>query len=131
MMRDPDALLPLTPVAFHILLALAQGTCHGYAVMRQVSVATPQTSHVGTTTIYRAISRLVAAGLVADAGKRPSRLDDDERRRYYRLTPWGLLVAQAEARRLAQLVGYARAALPLADAEMKGDAASFQVAVRG
>jgi len=131
MMRDPDALLPLTPVAFHILLALAQGKCHGYAVMRQVSVATPQTAHVGTTTIYRAISRLVASGLVADAGERPSRLGDDERRRYYRLTPWGLLVAQAEARRLTQLVGYARTALPLVDAEMKGDTASFRVAARG
>jgi len=84
------------------MLALAPGERHGYAVMDATAL--------NAGTVYRAIKRLVAAGLVAPAA-RPTPPSDDERRRYYRLTPRGRAVAQAETRRLARLVGYAHAAL--------------------
>ncbi len=105
MTHDLDALVsvtPVTPVAFHIMLALATGERHGYAIMDATALS--------AGTIYRAIKRLVAAGLVAPDVRPPSP-NDDERRRYYRLTPQGRAVAQAETRRLARLVGDARAAL--------------------
>jgi len=102
MTHDLDARAPVTPVTFHIMLALAPGERHGYAVMDATAL--------NAGTVYRAIKRFVAAGLVAPAA-RPTPPSDDERRRYYRLTPRGRAVAQAETRRLARLVGYAHAAL--------------------
>ena len=105
MTQDPDArvpVAPVTPVAFHILLALATGERHGYAIMDAAALS--------AGTVYRMIKHLVAAGLVTPA-TRPTPPSDDERRRYYRLTPRGRAVAQAETRRLARLVGYAHAAL--------------------
>ena len=96
-------LTPLTPVAFHILLALAAGERHGYAIMRATDL--------DAGTVYRAIKRLRATGLVAASDERTTPESDDERRRYYCLTPRGRPVAQAETRQLARLVAYARAAL--------------------
>ncbi len=96
-------LTPLTPVAFHILLALAAGVRHGYAIMRATDL--------DAGTVYRAIKRLRATGLVAASDERTTPESDDERRRYYCLTPRGRAVAQAETRQLARLVAYARAAL--------------------
>jgi len=106
MTPDPAArvpLTPLTPVAFHILLALAAGERHGYAIMRATDL--------DAGTVYRAIKRLCATGLVVASDERTTLENDDERRRYYGLTPWGRAVAQAETRRLARLVAYARATL--------------------
>jgi len=105
MTHDLDALVsvtPVTPVAFHIMLALATGERHGYAIMDATALS--------AGTVYRMIKHLVAAGLVTPA-TRPTSTSDDERRRYYRLTPWGRVVAQAETRRLTRLVGHARAVL--------------------
>ena len=96
-------LTPLTPVAFHILLALASGERHGYAVMRATDL--------DAGTVYRAIKRLCATGLVAASDERTTPESDDERRRYYCLTPRGRAVAQAETRQLTRLVAYAHAAL--------------------
>jgi DNA-binding MarR family transcriptional regulator len=97
------SLTPLTLVAFHILLALASGERHGYAIMRATDL--------DAGTVYRVIKRLRATGLVVASDERTMLANDDERRRYYCLTPQGRAVAQAETRRLARLVAYARAAL--------------------
>lgn len=105
----PDAFLPLTPVAFEILLALADGEQHGYSVMREVErrSAGAVTLHPGT--LYRALARLLEAGLIAELDERPDPRNDDERRRYYQLTDRGIAVARAEAERLASQVSAARA----------------------
>lgn len=96
-----DAFLPLTPVAFEILLALADGEQHGYSVMREVErrSAGAVTLHPGT--LYRALARLLESGLIEELDERPEPEHDDERRRYYQLTALGIAVARAEAERLA------------------------------
>jgi DNA-binding PadR family transcriptional regulator len=104
---SPDAHLPLTAATFHILLSLSDGERHGYAIMTEVGVRTSGTVKLGPGTLYTALKRLVEGGLVTEAGERPDR-DDDERRRYYRLTPLGRAVARAEARRLDEIVRFAR-----------------------
>lgn len=103
----PDAHLPLTPATFHILLALSDGERHGYAIMAEVRERTRGTVKLGPGTLYTALKRLVDSGVVLEAGERSGR-DDDERRRYYRLTPLGRAVARAEARRLEEMVRLAR-----------------------
>jgi DNA-binding PadR family transcriptional regulator len=105
---DPRALLPLTPAAFHIMLALAAGECHGYGIMQEVERITGGQVHVGPGTLYRSIQRMLLDHLIEEAGEARESDDDDERRRYYRLTPFGRDVARAEARRLASLVTAAR-----------------------
>lgn len=104
---SPDAHLPLTAATFHILLSLSDRERHGYAIMTEVAVRTSGTVKLGPGTLYTALKRLVEDGLVMEAGERPGR-DDDERRRYYRLTPLGRGVARAEARRLDEIVRFAR-----------------------
>jgi DNA-binding PadR family transcriptional regulator len=106
---DPDAQLPLTPAVFHILLALADQDRHGYAIILDIAERTGGAMRLGTGTLYTAISRLLEQGLVEEPDERPDAGEDDERRRYYRLTPFGRDVANAEARRLAALVKMARA----------------------
>jgi DNA-binding PadR family transcriptional regulator len=104
---SPDAHLPLTPATFHILLSLFDGERHGYAIMTEVGERTRGTVKLGPGTLYTALKRLVDSGVVLEAGERRGR-DDDERRRYYRLTPLGRAVARAEARRLNEMVRLAR-----------------------
>lgn len=99
----------LTPAAFHILLALADGERHGYAVMREVEALTEGALRLGPETLYGTIKRLLAGGLIAESDERPDPALDDERRRYYWLTPLGERVAADEARRLARIVDAARA----------------------
>jgi DNA-binding PadR family transcriptional regulator len=106
---DPESLLPLTPAVFYILLALSEGEMHGYAIMHEVSALTEGKLKIGPGTLYGAISRLVAARLIEESDERPDPTLDDERRRYYRLTPFGKSVASAETRRLEALVRTARA----------------------
>jgi DNA-binding PadR family transcriptional regulator len=101
--------LPLTPAAFSILLALAGGEKHGYAIMREIAGAGEGALRIGPGTLYRSIKQLLAAGMIEPAGDRPDPALDDERRRYYRLTAFGLRVTQAEAARLARLVSQAGA----------------------
>jgi DNA-binding PadR family transcriptional regulator len=98
----------LTPAAFHILLALADGERHGYGIMQEVLAFTAGTLRLGPGTLYGTIGRLLAAGLIAESSERPDPKLDDERRRYYRLTPAGRRAATAEAQRLARLVAAAQ-----------------------
>jgi DNA-binding PadR family transcriptional regulator len=99
---------PLSAVVFEILLALAGEERHGYDIMREVERRTGGNLSLYPGTLYRAIGRLVADGLIQELEQRPARRDDDERRRYYRLTPRGRLAAETEARRLAAQVRVAR-----------------------
>jgi DNA-binding PadR family transcriptional regulator len=113
--RSSDALLPLTPIAFEILLALLDEDLHGYAVLQQVEQRVGSSLPLRTGTLYRALARLLDTGLIEeiDAADRPARTvkthEDDERRRYYRVTPLGRQIAKAEAQRLADQVAAARA----------------------
>jgi DNA-binding PadR family transcriptional regulator len=106
--RDPEELLPLTPAVFHILLALADTERHGYGIMQEIALRTDGKVRMGPGTLYGSIKRMLAEGLIEELGERPDPDLDDERRRYYRLTDFGLRVAQVEARRLAQLVNVAQ-----------------------
>lgn len=115
--RDPHDLLPLTPAMFHVLVALAGGDLHGYAVIKDVSARTAGRVELGTGTLYGIIKRLLADGLVIESKRRPAAAQDDERRRYYRLTPFGKLVVTAETTRLEAMVDAARATLMLRKAK--------------
>jgi DNA-binding PadR family transcriptional regulator len=107
-MDDAASLLPLPPVTFHILLALADEDRHGYAVIQDVAVRTGGELKLSAGTLYRSIQRMLEQGLIVETRDRPAPEDDDERRRYYRITKFGVEVARAEARRLSQLVKFAR-----------------------
>jgi DNA-binding PadR family transcriptional regulator len=106
---DVLALLPLPLATFHILLALADEDRHGYAILQEVAARTEGEVKLSAGTLYRSIHRMLEDGLVVELRERPAPEDDDERRRYYRITPFGAAVARAEARRLAGLVRQARA----------------------
>jgi DNA-binding PadR family transcriptional regulator len=101
---EPQALLPLPTAAFHILLALTGGERHGYSIMQEVVRGSDGKVKLGPGTLYRSIRRLLDDGLIEESNERPVPELDDERRHYYRLTPFGLRVAKAEAERLAELV---------------------------
>ena len=106
---DPETLLPLQPAAFHILLALGAGDRHGYAIIQDVARRTQNQLRLGAGTLYRSLQRMLEQGLIVEIAE-PAETDrDDERRRYYRITPYGESVARAEARRLTELVRLARA----------------------
>lgn len=105
---DPGALLPLPVAAFHILLALVEGERHGYAIMQETARSSAGKVNLGPGTLYRSLRRLLADGLIEESDERPVAELDDERRHYYRLTPFGLSVARAEAQRLADLVRMAQ-----------------------
>jgi DNA-binding PadR family transcriptional regulator len=107
--RDAEALLPLTPAVFQILLALAGGERHGYSIMREIASRTEGKARVGPGTLYRSIKQMLAADLIEESDERPDPALDVESRRYYRLTPFGRRVAKAEAQRLSNLVDTARA----------------------
>jgi len=99
---DTDGLLPLTPASFHILLVLAAGPAHGYAIMQEVPRMTAGGAQLGPGTLYRTIQKLVGDTLIEAIGA-----EDDERRVPYRMTKRGHAVARAEARRLAILLDVA------------------------
>jgi DNA-binding PadR family transcriptional regulator len=111
-MTQPEAdlarYLPMTPAAFHVLAALAEGDRHGYAIIKQVAERTAGEVELSTGTLYGIIKRLLSEGLIA-LSRAPHGDEDDERRRYYRLTLHGREVAVAEARRLEKAVALARA----------------------
>ena len=107
-MSDVDGFLPLPPATFHILLALSDGERHGYAIIQEVEARTDGELRLSAGTLYRSIARMVEQGLIAEVTRRASK-QDDPRRRYYRVTPFGTSVARAEMRRLTQLVKIARA----------------------
>jgi DNA-binding PadR family transcriptional regulator len=116
----PETFLPLGPVAFEILLALAEGEQHGYSIMREVERRSLGTIKVHPGSLYRALARLLESGLIEELDGRPDPEHDDERRRYYALTSRGLAVGRAEAARLEQQVDAARARRLLAPLPRSG-----------
>lgn len=109
-LRTPAAsFLPLTPVVYEILLSLADRDRHGYAIMQEIETRTKGVTTLRPGTLYRAVDRLLASGLIDESARRPDPELDDERRRYYRLTALGRSVVIAEAERLANAVAAARA----------------------
>lgn len=106
--RPPGSELPLTPPTFQILLALVDGDRHGYAIMKEVADRTAGEVRLGPGTLYGSLKRLLEGGLVDEVGERADPELGDERRRYYRITPFGLSVARAEAQRMDTMVRAAR-----------------------
>lgn len=104
----PESFLPLAPATFQILLALVDGERHGYAIMKEVAERTEGAVRLGAGTLYGALKRLLESGLVEGGAERADPELGDERRRYYRLSEFGLRVARAEARRLEAMVRAAR-----------------------
>ena len=107
--RRPEELLPLTPGMFHVLIALADGEKHGYAIIKEVARRTDDEIRLSAGTLYTLIRRFVQDGVIAEADERPDPALDDERRRYYRLTEFGREVARAEAARMESTLSMARA----------------------
>lgn len=101
---DPNAELPLTPAAFHILLSLADRELHGYEIMKEAQRLSSGRVRLGPGTLYRSLQELLESGWVEESDARPDPELDDERRRYYRLTAIGKRIARAETQRLADLV---------------------------
>jgi DNA-binding PadR family transcriptional regulator len=118
--RKAEDMLPLTPAVLHILLALADGERHGYGIMQEVTRRAGGQVKMGPGTLYGSIKRMLADGLIEEAGKRPDPALDDERRRYYRLTSFGLRVMQAEVLRLQQLVRLAQSKQVIGGSEAIG-----------
>jgi DNA-binding PadR family transcriptional regulator len=98
---------PLTPAAFHVLVALAGGDLHGYAILKEVEERTGGQVRLSTGTLYGLVRRFLEDGWIAETPRRPGQAEDP-RRRTYRLTPAGRQVAAAEARRLEAMVAAAR-----------------------
>ncbi|HYT21220.1 MAG TPA: PadR family transcriptional regulator [Candidatus Polarisedimenticolia bacterium] len=104
---NPESFGPLTPAMFHVLLALAGDDLHGYAILKEVELRTGGKVRLSTGTLYGIIKRLLNDGLIVELRSRPAETDD-ERRRYYRLTPHGRQVATAEAERMDEILSIAR-----------------------
>jgi DNA-binding PadR family transcriptional regulator len=100
---------PLPSSAFHILLALAGGEKHGYAIMREVDADTDNAVRLGPGTLYGSIQTLLDAGYVEEVGERSVPAAGNERRRYYRLSPPGRAALKTEAERMALLLRLAKA----------------------
>jgi DNA-binding PadR family transcriptional regulator len=103
----PDSFIPLTPVAFEILLALADGERHGYGILQEVESRSGGAVSLHAGTLYRALARLLESALIEELDS-PDPKHDDERRRYYRLTTRGVAVARAEVGRLEGQLAAAR-----------------------
>ncbi len=106
---QPDSFLPLPAATFHILMAVAEEDRHGYAIIQDVAARTGGELKLSAGTLYRSIQRMLEQGLIVETEERPAPEFDDERRRYYRITPLGAAVAKAEATRMAKMVKWARA----------------------
>jgi DNA-binding PadR family transcriptional regulator len=102
--RGPQAMLPLTPAMFHILLTLSAGPLHGYRIMQEVDRLSGGSVRLGQGTLYRSTQRMVTDELIEEIGSNPKDESFDARRRTYRPTPYGTAVARAEAERLRSLV---------------------------
>jgi DNA-binding PadR family transcriptional regulator len=107
--QDPESLLPLTPGMFQVLIALADGEKHGYAIIKEVARRTDGAVTLSAGTLYTIIRRFEQEGVIAEAAERPDPALDDERRRYFRLTEFGRHVARAEGERMETALGMARA----------------------
>lgn len=100
--------MSLRPIEFHILLALAGDEHHGYAILQEIARLTDGEIELEPGTLYRALHRMLKDGWIAESSRRPAADADDQRRKYYRLTPVGRRQATAEADRLHRLVALAR-----------------------
>lgn len=107
--REPDSLLPLKPVVFHVLLSLTGSERHGYAIVQDIAERSSARLQIEPGNLYRTLRDMLDGGLIEESDRRPTREADDERRRYYRITTFGRQVASAEAARLVELVADARA----------------------
>lgn len=116
---DGAAAQPLTPAVFQILLALSDGERHGYGIMQEIAGRPNARMRMGPGTLYGTIKRLLEDGFIAESDLRPDPALDDQRRRYYRLTPRGRAAARAEAERLAELVLAARRKRLLPERELE------------
>ena len=105
----PDALLPLPPAVFHILIALADRDRHGYSIMQDVAARTGGKVQLSAGTLYSSIRRMLEQGLIEELRESPDPSSTDERRRYYGVTRFGKRVAAAEVDRLSTLLQQARA----------------------
>jgi DNA-binding PadR family transcriptional regulator len=103
---DPTAFLPLSPPVFHVMVSLADGDRHGYAIIKDVAERTGGSQRLGAGTLYAILKRLLEDRLITEV--RGSSSEDDQRRRYYRLTPLGRQVARVEVDRLERAVASAR-----------------------
>ena len=107
--KDPQSFLPLTPIVFHILLALSGEERHGYGIIKEVEASTEGQVLIQTGTLYQAIKRLLKAGLIREVESRIDPALDDERRRYYALSGMGKRVLSEEVMRLERMVQLAHA----------------------
>ena len=105
--RDPRSFLPLSPLAFQVLLSISDESRHGYAIIQEIAGRTDGLVSMRTGTMYLLLQRMVADGLIEESSTRPN-TNEDERRRYYVPTPLGRAVAAAEAKRLEAMVSQAR-----------------------
>jgi DNA-binding PadR family transcriptional regulator len=106
--QQVDDFLPLPASVMHIVVALADGERHGYAILRDVTELSDGAVRMGSGTLYGSIKRMLDQGLIEETEERPDPALDDQRRRYYRLTELGHRVGAAEHRRLTALVDAAR-----------------------
>lgn len=106
--HDISARLPLTPLSYHILLALADTPRHGYGIIKEIEAGTDGKIRPSTGALYLALQRMEDEALIEESPERPTPAEDDARRRYYRLTERGREVARAETARLTELVSLAR-----------------------
>lgn len=106
--KDPSNYLPLTNLAFHILLALGDGPRHGYAIIRDIEERTQGAMRLRSGTLYTALQRLQDGGLIQEGERRPAPDRDDQRRRYYEITAVGRRMARLESARLAAMLTTAR-----------------------
>ena len=116
--NDPSALLPLTSLTYHVLLALADANRHGYGIIKEVEERTEGQMELETGTLYAAMKRMRDDGTIESVPTSERPPNEDSRRRTYRLTPFGKNVLRAESQRLAQLLGIAaeKKVLPVAPA---------------
>jgi len=105
---DASAFLPLTPAVFHVLVALAGGEKHGYAILKDVKRRSSGAVSLNVGTLYAVLKRLEQDELIEESDERPDPALDDERRRYFRITDLGLSVARAEVARMESAVAMAR-----------------------
>ena len=105
--RNPETVLPFKPVDYLVLLVLAEQERHGYGIVQDIEKRSDGQIRLEPGNLYRTIRRLIREGLLEESDRRPAPESDDERRRYYRLTPFGLNAAAAETTRLKRLVRFA------------------------
>lgn len=107
----PNDFLPLKPVAFQVLLSLASGEQHGYGLVQDIAARGALPKRLDPGNLYKSLRALLDDGLIVESDRRPAADLDDERRRYYRMTPLGRKVADAETARLERVARQARAVL--------------------